>query len=151
MPPTQSKLSGKVLQSQSREIVSNERGWINNYSEEHRCGSSKGTTGVSESSVRRITRETKNIESGASTSFSTPHKERPRKPPLATLDDFNESVVLRTINDFYFNESVVLRTINDFYIVEKQRPTLKKVHEKLKKTLDFQGCISTLKDRKSVV
>jgi hypothetical protein len=79
-------------------------------------------TGVSESSVRRIIRETKNIESGASTSFSTPHKERPRKSPLATLDDFNESVVRRTINDFY--------------IVEKQRPTLKKFHEKLKKTLD---------------
>ena len=68
-------------------------------------------TGVSESSVRRIIRETKDIESGASTSFSTPHN----------------------------------RTFNDFYIVEKRRPTLKKVHEKLKKTLDFQGCISTLK------
>jgi hypothetical protein len=38
-------------------------------------------TGVSESSVRRIIRETKNIESGASTSFPTPHKERPRKSP----------------------------------------------------------------------
>jgi hypothetical protein len=31
-------------------------------------------TGVSESSVRRIIKETKNIESGASTSFSTPQK-----------------------------------------------------------------------------
>jgi hypothetical protein len=71
-----------------------------------------------------IIRETKDIESGASTSFSTPHKERPKKSPLATLDDFNESVLRRTINDFY--------------IVEKQRPALKK-------TLDFQGCICTLK------
>jgi hypothetical protein len=31
-------------------------------------------TGVSESSVRRIIGETKDIESGASTFFSTPHK-----------------------------------------------------------------------------
>ncbi|PNF36766.1 hypothetical protein B7P43_G11155, partial [Cryptotermes secundus] len=69
-------------------------------------------TGVSESSVRRIIRETKNTESGASTSFSTPHKERPRKSPPSTLDDFDESVVRRTTNDFY--------------IVEKRRPTLKK-------------------------
>jgi hypothetical protein len=38
-------------------------------------------TGVSESSVRRIIRETKNIKSGASISFSTPHKERHRKSP----------------------------------------------------------------------
>ncbi|PNF26754.1 hypothetical protein B7P43_G18381, partial [Cryptotermes secundus] len=45
-----------------------------------------------------------------STSFSAPLKERPRKSPLATLDDFNESVVRRTINDFY--------------IVEKRRPSL---------------------------
>jgi hypothetical protein len=33
------------------------------------------TTGVLESSVRRIIRETKDIESGASTSFLTPHKD----------------------------------------------------------------------------
>jgi hypothetical protein len=37
------------------------------------------------------------------------------------------------------------RIIKDFYRVEKQRPALRKVHEKLRKTLDFQGCISTLK------
>jgi hypothetical protein len=34
-------------------------------------------TGVSESSVRRKITETKHIESGASNSLSTPHKERP--------------------------------------------------------------------------
>jgi antitoxin (DNA-binding transcriptional repressor) of toxin-antitoxin stability system len=38
-------------------------------------------TGVSESSVRRVISETKNIESVSCTSFSTPHKERPRKSP----------------------------------------------------------------------
>jgi hypothetical protein len=40
---------------------------------------------------------------------------------------------------------LLINSINDFCIVEKQRPTLRKVHDKLRKTIDFQGCISTLK------
>jgi hypothetical protein len=68
---------------------------------------------------RRIIRETKNIESRSSTSFSTPHKEISRNSPLATLDEFKESLVRRTINDFY--------------IVQKQRLALRKFHETLGK------------------
>jgi hypothetical protein len=75
MPPTGSKLGGKVLHSQSREIVSN----VYKYMKE---AGAKITvkniglevakvTGVSEINVRRIIRETK---TGVSTSFSTPHK-----------------------------------------------------------------------------
>jgi hypothetical protein len=60
-------------------------------------------TGVSESSVRIIIRKAKNIDSGASTSFLTPRKERPGKSPLFTSNDW----------------SLVRIRINDFYIVEK--------------------------------
>ncbi|PSN45983.1 hypothetical protein C0J52_09776 [Blattella germanica] len=51
------------------------------------------TAGILESSVQKVIRETKNVESGASVSFSTPHKERPRKYHKSTLDYFNENVV----------------------------------------------------------
>jgi hypothetical protein len=41
--------------------------------------------------------------------------------------------------------TLLINSINNFYIVEKQISTLGKVHDNLRKTLDFQGCISTLK------
>ena len=44
-----------------------------------------------------------------------------------------------------FNEAVVRRTVNDYYIVEKERPTLKKIHEKLKQSIEFKGSQSTLR------
>jgi hypothetical protein len=39
-------------------------------------------------------------ESGASTSFATPHKVRAKKLPTATLDSFDEAVVHHTTNEF---------------------------------------------------
>jgi transposase len=88
-------------------------------------------TGVSERSVRRIVKEIKTIESGASTSFATPHKERLVSSPKSMLDNFNECVIRRTVNEFY--------------ITDKQRPTLKKIHAKLVQSTGFTGSLSTLR------
>lgn len=136
MPPTQSKLKGKVLHSQSREIVSNVYRYFKSKGDspiviKNITKSIAEATGVSQRSVTRIISESKNIDSGASASFSTPHKQRPRKSPKSALDSFNEAVVRRTVNDYY--------------IVEKERPTLKKIHEKLKQSIEFKGSQSTLR------
>lgn len=138
MPPIQSKLKGKVVHSQSREIVANIYKFM---LREARTGAPiklksvqervVEATGLSLSSVRRIKNELEDIESGNSVSFSTPHKDRPRKSRKAALDRFNEEVVRRTVNDFY--------------LVEKERPTLKKIHSKLKSSINFDGSITTLR------
>jgi hypothetical protein len=80
-------LSGKELHSQSRETVFN----VYNYMKEAGPTITVKNIGVEiakatgewESSARRIIRETNSTESVASTSFSTPRKERPRNSPLA--------------------------------------------------------------------
>ena len=137
MPPIQSKLKGKVLHSQTREVVANVYKFMRREVEEGAPIKFKAVqervaeaTGVSLSSVRRIKSELDALQSGESVSFTTPHKERPRRSPKATLDNFNEAVVRRAVNDFY--------------IVEKQRPTLKKIHRELKSLINFDGSISTL-------
>jgi transposase len=48
-----------------------------------------------------------------------------------------------------FNESLVRRTIDDFYIVEKQRLTLRKVRENLRETLHIHGMHLHMKENYS--
>ena len=138
MAPVQSKLKGKVLHSQTREVVANVYRFMRKEAVQGAPIKLKKVlervseaTGVSLSSVRRIKSELQSIESGESVSFTTPHKERPRISRKATLDSFNEAVVRRTVNDFY--------------ITDKERPTLKKVHASLTKSISFDGSLNTLR------
>lgn len=138
MPPIQSKLKSKVIHSQAREIISNVYLFMKREAEAGSAINLKKigervaeATGVSESSVRRIIRETKKIDSGASTSFSTPGKQRTKPCTKSGLDGFNEEVVRRTVHNFY--------------ITNKERPTVNKVLCKLKDSINFQGSASTLR------
>lgn len=134
MPPIHSKLGGsKVIHSQTREVVYNVYKYFRDVRGQRASVYKRVSTatGVSISTVKRIVKEAKSIEEGASNSFSTPDKERIRTSNKSSPDNFNEEVVRRTINNFY--------------IEEKQRPTLKKIHSRLKEKIDFQGSISTLR------
>lgn len=68
-------------------------------------------TSVSKNTLQKIQKESQYIEYSASTSFGTPHKERPRK---SRKMDAIRVGTRQTIRDI----------VHDFYIIEKRRPTL---------------------------
>lgn len=65
-------------------------------------------TGVSVRSLQRILREQK-INENNGTSFSTPNKKRPRKKVKTDIDEFDKSVIRRTINEFHWSMGNDLR------------------------------------------
>lgn len=71
-------------------------------------------TGISKNTLLRITKEGKEVERtdvpGTSTSFSTPHKKRPRKKRFKITPEISSEI--KTV-------------IYDFYNTEKRSPTLK--------------------------
>ncbi|CAG4982209.1 unnamed protein product [Colias eurytheme] len=91
--------------------------------------------GYSEHTISNILKEEK--QAGASTSTGMAHKifkspsKRKRVCPKSTLDDFDTSVLRRTIMSFHveFNEM----------------PTLKKLKQVLSEKIGFDGCIETLR------
>jgi transposase len=88
-------------------------------------------TGLSERSVSRIINELDSIGSRTSATSSTPHEVRTRKCTKASLDTFNKSVVRRKVNEFH--------------ITGRQRPTVKKIHVRLKQTLNYSGSLWTFR------
>jgi len=88
MPPEKSMLRGKVIQSQSREIVANVFAFMKREAElgpqiPFRCVTKRviAATGVSERTIRRIQREAEIVFSGQAASFVSPRqkKKRPKK------------------------------------------------------------------------
>lgn len=69
-------------------------------------------TNISISTYQRISKEGDKIDKGASSSFETPHKKRPRKSRV--IDGISTGVRQR-----------IREIVYDFYIVEKKAPTLK--------------------------
>lgn len=138
MPPNTLKLgSGKVLHSQAREVIYNVYKFMKN---ESICGVIDNlkkvqqrvcnATGISERSLRKILHKAKDVELGT-TSFTTPGKKRPNSSKKFDLDDFDKSVVRRTIHNFH-------KTNNE-------NPTIKKIHAKLVEDIDFKGSLTTLR------
>jgi transposase len=137
-----SKLSSKTLHSQTREVVWNVYKLMKSEAEsgkpildfrkvQERVAKA---TGISQSSVRRIVKEGKLLfspEVAAGTSFSTPGKKHRVSKPITGVDDFDKSVIRRTVRNFYIEEKCV--------------PTVKKVLEKLKETINFKGGSTSLK------
>lgn len=108
----QSKLRRKVLSGQTREVIANVIFFMQREAEEQRPikdfnkvqERAATATGVSLSTIKRISREMKSVEDGASTSFSTPNKKRQRTASKSNLDDCDRGVLRRLIINFYITE-----------------------------------------------
>lgn len=109
---------GQTLHSQCREMVAK---ISNAFKEEAAAGHLTiplnnvrqrviTATGISEKTYKRIMKESKENEQ-AGTSFSTPHKKRPRKSPKCSLS--------------VGEEQRIRQIVYDFYLTEKRCPTLK--------------------------
>ncbi|CAH1377220.1 unnamed protein product [Tenebrio molitor] len=103
---------GQVIHSQTREVISrliefmkNEATIgcptipLKNYKERVIAA-----TGISESSYKRIVKQSNEVKVGTSTSFSTPHKKRPRCSRKSTLPPQEEEEVRRIVNNYYLVE-----------------------------------------------
>ncbi|KAJ8947626.1 hypothetical protein NQ318_002638 [Aromia moschata] len=134
----ESKVKNKVLSCQSREILSLVLQFMQS---EARNGEPviplnkvqervSAATGVSLSTVKRIRREATRIKENIQASFVTHNKKRCTKSSL-TLDDFDKGLLRRTI-------------IN-FHVTEKQVPTLPRIYNKFRESIDYQGCQDTLR------
>lgn len=137
-----SKIGGKVIHSQSREIVSNvykfmkeeaDRGTLTIPLSKARQRTA-AATGVSERIVTKINTELQKLnESRESelTCFSTPNKNRIRRRPVTDLDDFDKCVVRRLVYNFH--------------VQEHRLPTVKLLLNSLKESINFTGCEKSLR------
>lgn len=132
-----SKVKGKVIRSQTREVISNVLTFMEREAEEGKfiiqCKRVHervaAAVGVSVRTLSRIKSERKRTsESG--TSFETPNKKRLRCRPITGLDDFDQCVVRRIINNFY--------------LLEKCLPTIPKIRTTLEREINFQGSASSV-------
>jgi transposase len=155
--------SGKTLTGQSREIVYNVFNYFLHLNKKSDGGYplmkdlyvlTSEATGVSQRSVQRVACEVRNQVTAAvaatsqpSTSkeenpasskilshqvtFRTPGKKRPRLAKKSTVDSFDQEVIRQTIYNFH--------------LVQHTLPTLKKVLDVLKESINFEGGISSLR------
>lgn len=133
-------IKGKVIHSQAREIISNVLQFMKDEAENGGTPTIPLTnfkqrliaaTKISESTYKRISKERKSVHSRASSSFSTPHKDRPRQCTKSNLSE-GEIQNIRSI-------------IHDFYITQKRRPTLQGIYDKIQASaLSFNGSVTTL-------
>jgi hypothetical protein len=71
------------------------------------------------------------VETGFTMAFSTPRKLRPNVCTKSILDNFDEAVLRRIVQNFY--------------LTEKQRPTLKAKHSKVCESTCNRGGVSLLR------
>ena len=142
--PLRSKLRGKTLHSQAREIVSNVYAYFQHqcqirdeiatpsYKKELTKVQSRvaEATGVPERTVRRIISEWKKHDAEG-TSFDTPGKKRNVSKRVTDLDDFDKAAIRRTVHNFYIQEGTV--------------PTIPKLLIYLKKNIGYKGGSTSLR------
>ncbi|KAG8285833.1 hypothetical protein J6590_072468 [Homalodisca vitripennis] len=116
-----SKLKGRVLHSQSREIVSNVYKFMKKEADEKTLSiplakarvRTAVATGVSEREISRINKELRNLtvnNGNGESSFLTPNKlKRNRKKPITGLDDFDKALIRRVEYDLC---TLLLVTLN---------------------------------------
>lgn len=134
-----SKLNRKVLSGQTREVVANVIYFMQREAKEDKPLKDfkkvqervAMATGVSSSTIQKITREMKSIEDGESSSFSTPNNKRQKTAPKSNLDDFDRGV----LRQFIIN----------YYTVEKKVPTLQRIHCKFVEENGHNGSYETLR------
>jgi hypothetical protein len=76
-------------------------------------------------------KEGENVKHGAAMPFSTPCKLRPKRRTKSVLDDSDEAVLRRNVHNLY--------------LTEKERPTLKAIHAKIRKCTCYEGGVSSLR------
>jgi len=89
------------------------------------------TTRVSRITLCRVLKEGGNVKNGVAMAFSTPRKLRTNVSTKSILDNFDEAVLRRTVHNFY--------------LTEKQRPTLKAIHNKMCESTGYGGGVSLLR------
>ena len=112
MAPPQSKLHRKVINGQTREVISNVLTFMKKEAEENgftipvkKVYERVSTAcGVSVPLIKTIKKELDSVEAGTSRIFKTPKKNKNRPRPCTDLDDFDMCVIRRTINEFYIKE-----------------------------------------------
>lgn len=132
-----SKLSGKVIKSQTREVISNVMDFMQREAKADRFIISPekvrervaAATGVSQRTLTRISAEKRKLEETNST-FESPNKKRKVPKKVTGIDDFDTGVVRRIVNNFY--------------VTEKCLPTLKKIRVKLQKEINFTGSVMSV-------
>ncbi|XP_046684781.1 uncharacterized protein LOC124370533 [Homalodisca vitripennis] len=131
-----SKVGGKILHSQAREIIFNlytfmkreaEQGPILLKQVQQRVAEA---TGISKTSVKRIVSEERTAPRNGPR-FSTPRKTWSKKIKKTAVDDFDKTVIRRTVHEFHR--------------IDGQRPTLKTLLPVLKEKIGFRGGIWTLR------
>ena len=85
-------------------------------------------TRVSRRTFCRVMKEGEHVETGFTMAFSTPRKLRPNVCTKSILDNFDEAVLRRIVQNFY--------------LTEKQRPTLKAKHSKVCESTCNRGGVS---------
>lgn len=132
-----SKLKHKVLSSQSRELVANVLKFMTEESEELVIPLNKvqervaAAAGLSLRTIQRIRSEMKLIELGECSSYCTPNKKRVKSAPKSKLEDFDKSVLRRTV-------------IN-YFVTEKKVPTLRNIHKKFMDDTNYKGSYESLR------
>lgn len=134
-------LKGKVIHSQTREVVSNVYRFMKEEADQKSVTiplpkarqRTAAATGVSERVVSKINNELKNLVTSEEneTSFLTPNKNRKPIKPVTFLDDFDKCVLRRLIYNFH--------------IVERRLPTVKLLKEALHEKIDFKGSETSLR------
>ena len=128
----------RVIHSQGREIAYNVWKFMSNEAVngiaiplKSVCERVLAATGISKRTLAKIRKEGRNIEGGASTSFSTPGKSRPKTKIVAAVDGFDEEVIRKLIYNFHSTH--------------KKRPTLKSLYPEVIKNTSFRGGKTSLR------
>jgi hypothetical protein len=88
-------------------------------------------TRVNMRTLCRTPKEGENMKHGVAMPYSIPRKVRPKKCTKNALDDFDETVLRRIVHNFYLNE--------------KERPTPKAIHAKIRESTCYEGGVSSLR------
>lgn len=136
----QSKLKGRVVNSQSREIISNVYTFMKQEADNKSVmipiakarERTAAATGVSERMVTKVNAELKKLkcnEEDEARKFLTP-KKRPGRSKMC-LDDFDKCVIRRTVYNFHMQKNCL--------------PTVSLLLNELKESIDFKGGKTTLR------
>lgn len=110
------KLKGRILHSQSREIVSNVYKFMKKEADDKTLSIALSkarartavATGVSEREITRINNELKKITvrgDNEESSFSTPNKLKgSRNRPITGLDEFDKALIRRVVYEFHLKK-----------------------------------------------